>query len=321
LKRVQKSINALGYRKCESAGLLRARRHGSVARSGNIGTIFMEMSDVWSSHPLFGAYATGIEQACQELGFHSLIEFCDDSDILPRCVRERKVDGLLVKAIRRVPAFLQRIPPAFPVVCFGLNDPTASIHQVSIDHQGAGWLVTDYLWSRGHRRIAFLSCDSLHPIFSARLNGYENFLRGKGAFDPALVAVKPKIAPSVNDPDETPPDMTQLLEQVTSGSSAERFTAIVVANDWMACGLYSALVDKGMSIPDEVSVVGFDNSELVCNTMTPPLSSYAAPFSELARAAAMELIDRIEHPDRPRSGAIQLLRGNIVERSSVRSLS
>ena len=319
VERVQKAAEALGYQKCEAAGLLRSRRKGSSVRSGNIGVVFSGMTGGWANQPMFVAYAGGIEQSCQEMGFHALIEFCEDGVTVPRCVRERKVDGILVKTTRGLPEFLKKIPSNLPVVSFGFNDPSASIFQVSIDNQGAGWMVADYLWQKGHRRIGFLSTDLSHPVFNARLHGYQNFLLSKGAFDPALVAGIASAKVPLR-PDEVPPNMTGLLEHILSQGTAAMPTALVAENDWLACGLYSALAEKGIRVPQDISVVGFDNSEMLCNSMIPPLTTFAAPFAAVARTAAEELMNRIGHPERARDNAIQLLRGNIVERDSVRSV-
>ena len=97
--RVQQAIKELGYEKCRSAEQLVSRRNGSRVRTGNIGMVFTEMGSDWASHPMVAAYSMGVERACEEKGFHALIEFSDGRGGLPRCIRENKVDGLLVKTL------------------------------------------------------------------------------------------------------------------------------------------------------------------------------------------------------------------------------
>ncbi|XHR28343.1 MAG: LacI family DNA-binding transcriptional regulator [Chthoniobacteraceae bacterium] len=313
IAKVQKAVEVLNYQKNLSAGLLRSRRSGS--RCGSIGLVFVEMGQAWSRHPLFSSYVAGVEQACQENGIHAIVELCSDSSEVPRCVRQRKVDGLLIKTTRGLPGFFDRLPVSLPVVCLGMNDPMSSFYQVAPDNRSAGWMISDYLWQHGHRKIAFLCSEAKHPIFIVRLQGYEGFLRSKGVFDPRLVVMEELTM--AGDPEQTPPDMSKALHQVMSLPVEERPTAIVTGNDWAACGLYSAIAKMGLQVPRDISVVGADNDELLCNSMVPPLTSYAAAFTEVAHAGALELIARIEDPERARESAVLLLRGRIVERRSV----
>jgi LacI family transcriptional regulator len=315
--RVKKAIAELGYKKCRSAEFLVSRRFGSRVRTGNIGVIYTA-GQMWANHPLVAAYTVGIEQACKEKGFHALVEMVDDLSVLPRCVRENKIDGLLLKTTRELPSFLQQLPSELPVVCVGLNDPSANIEQICTDDHGAGWIVAEYLWSQGHRRIAFLCDDSEHPMFLARFHGYESFLRSRRGFDPALTAMR-ESGRGGKTPEEEPPNMDKLLNKVL-GASGESVTAIVAANDWMAQGLYSSLVSRNLKPGKDISVVGFDNAVSICAVLRPQLTSVKIPFSDTAYAGAIRLFDRIENSDLSTSHSLHLIRGEIVERGSVRRL-
>lgn len=227
--RVQKAIEELGYENCRSAEQLLSRRSGSRVRTGNIGLIYSEMAGDWASHPLVAAYSMGVERACQEKGFHVLIEFSGESENLPRCVQENKVDGLLLKATRALPGYLKDIPSDLPVVCMGFNEPTAQIQQVAPDNSGAGWLVADYLWSMGHRRIEFVCSNLAHPMFLARYQGYEGFLRSKHEFESALCALDESNQFHRN-PESQPPSMTEAVNKLLAAPGAP-VTAIIAAND------------------------------------------------------------------------------------------
>lgn len=315
--RVEKAMADLGYQKHHSAGLLASRKVGSVSRTGNIGLVFSDAGPAWANHPLISAYTMGVEQACKEKGFHPLVEMAAAGDDLPRCVREGKVDGLLVKASRGVPGFIDKLPPGLPVILIGINEPSVSLPQVAPDNHGAGWMMADHLWCAGHRRIAFLCTDALHPFFISRLHGYESYLRLKGAFDPSLVIME-SLSGNASEPEETPPDVGAELDRLLSVGGRSAPTAIVTANDWMARGLYDALAGRGLKVPQDISVVGFDNVGMLCATMSPTLTSFDLDFTAVVRAAAMDLFDHIETPGLKRAPSVRIVRGRPAVRESVK---
>jgi LacI family transcriptional regulator len=157
-------------------------------------------------------------------------------------------------------------------------------------------------------------------VFLARYYGYEGYLRDKGAFDSGLVAVDETRAGERQPPQETPPDMQGLLEQVWDKNTGKRPTAIITANDWMAKGLYSSLQRKGLRVPDDISVVGFDNARALCESLDPPLTSYDVPFAAVAREGTLALLYKIDNPHIPSDHALRLVRGTIVERKSIRTI-
>ena len=317
--RVQRAIEELGYRKSRSADPLINRRRAARASTGNIGLIYAEMDGDWANHPLVAAYSVGVEKACQEKGFHALIEFSNNDGSLPRCVRENKVDALLIKATRTLPPYLGGLSKELPVVCVGFNKPTVNMQQVASDDHGAGWLVADYLWSLGHRRIGIVCPDLGHPMLLARYQGYEAFLRSQHRFDPAL-CILAEPTHSIEHPEYEPPDMSQAVEKLLA-VPGDPITAIITANDWIAYGLYPALAAAGKSVPEDISVVGFDNYVTVCATLRPQLTSYAVPFGDVAYVSTLKAIDRIQNQNSLWDHSLHLVRGEIIERSSVRPLT
>jgi len=319
LHSVQTAISELEYKKAGSSSRsLVTRNLHAGGRTGNIGMVFANTGEAWSNHPLLAAYTVGVEQACQQEGVHALIEFCSDDKTLPRCAAERKIDGLLIKSTQGAPAFVQQLPADFPVILIGTNDPALNLPQIAPDSIGSGWFVTEYLWNRGHRRIAFLCTSSLHPQFMARQQGYEGFLKQRRCFNPSLlIARQPEGEGGPRPPEQTPPDVGAEVDRLFSLPPDQRPTAIITANDWMAYGLYTALGERGLRIPDDVSVVGFDNTELLWTLMTPALTSFDVGFAAQSKAAAFDLLRMIETPSYRPDNSVRLVRGTIVERSSV----
>lgn len=318
VERVRQAMKALGYQKREVSGA-HSRRRSNRSGTLNIGLVFAEIGKEWQRNSLVSAYAMGVEQGCQEIGFNVLVEMLAEGQSLPRCVRESKVDGLLVKSTRRIPEFIKALPEGFPVVGIGFNAPDAKIHQVAPDDRGAGWLVTDYLWRCGHRRIAFVANDEDHPLFIARMQGYEAYLREKGAFCPSLVILSHRQG-NWKLPEDKPQCMRSEVNRILAYSTSEPVTAIIAANDWMARGLYIELDKRGISIPQDMSVVGFDNTVELCSSLHPALTSYGMPFAEVGRLAVQALMSRIDTPSLYTQRELHLVRGRVVERASVRTL-
>ncbi len=317
LEKVLAAAKSLGYQKNHSAQLLVSRKGTSQARTGNIGLLFAEMGEDWSDHPLASAFFFGVEAALRNTGFHPLVEYLGGRAEMPRAVREGKVDGLVVKLTRPDKNFFEFLPRDLPVVAIGPAVQRFPVSQVSSHDEAAGTSMTQHLWEKGHRRIAFVSMESSHPMFLLRYLGYESFLRNAKAFDPDLVWMSESRS-SGDEPQETPPDLTPVVERFIS--LKKKPTAILAANDWMAAGLYRALKAAGLRIPEDVSVVGFDNMAGLCGAMDPPLTSFQIPFVQLAKRAAEILLTLIEDPEKIRTPSLELLYGTLVERKSVKEI-
>jgi LacI family transcriptional regulator len=306
----------LGYKRRRVPRLQKSPASRPLFRTGNIGMVFEERRfSKASSNPLLSAYAHGFERACQEEGCNALLEMFSDGNALPRCVRERKIDGLIIN-IWQAPEFLSSIPANIPIVAVSLTEPSCPIHRVAPDNRAAGITATDYLWRKGHRRIAFFSDEALHPMFLARYLGYEEFLRRNRVFDPELVVLRDW---PVETPEEVASHRIEALSRLLA--LAEPPTAIVAANDWMAKDIYGILERKGLSIPQDISVVGFDNVENISQVLIPALTSYTIPFVDTAYEATRTLLNQIKYPDSSRVTGLYLIPGQLVERSSVRDLT
>lgn len=319
MEKVRQAVDALGYRHCQVARALASRRSGQAIRTGNIGVYYPHMSAGWASHPLMTAYVTGIERACAENDAHMLLEFSEGykTDI-PRFVRDQKIDGLLIKDTHEpYPSWLLELSDSMPVVGMAMSDPSLNIPQISPDDHAAGYQVAEYLWQKGHRRIAFVSAGSANRMLLRRKQGVEEFLMTHGALDPSLLIVTydPDLGP--RQPELYPPDMRSYMHQIWDRPEPQRPSALIAANDWMALGCYAALESMGIKPGADLSIVGYDNVESLCKSVTPQLTSYCVPVTQAAYAAARMLLDQIQKPDRFVPRGLQLLTGEMFERDSV----
>lgn len=152
------------------------------------------------------------------------------------------------------------------------------------DETGGGASATRVLLDRGHRRIAFLNTTSPSPAREGRLRGHVESMRAAGLVpDPALVI-------------DTAPD--QEGGYAAGLRLAELgVTGVCCHNDRVAMGVYDALRDRGLRVPDDVSVVGFDNQEVIAAHLRPPLSTVALPHYELGVQGVRVLMGLDAAPD------------------------
>lgn len=321
VQRVRQAIEKLNYRYNSAAQILAGHRSGSRVRTGSIGVVFVQWSSDWVGNSMYMRTVQGIEQACREQNFHAIFEMMGEvsGEELPRCISENKVDGLIIHSSCKIPAFSEKLGeldmPVIGLTSYG----KCHFEQVRPDHQASGWAMAEYLWSCGHRKIAFVTSQEYHQAFSLRRWGYEEFMRLHDAYHPELMIFGENEPQAIPVPQKFYPDMKNQLGRLMSLPEDLRPTAIFAANDWIAGGIYNAARELGVSIPGDVSVVGCDNSQEVCFSLSPHLTSYDISFENVAYSGATKLIGRIRSNDADarKDHNISLIPGRLVERGSV----
>lgn len=232
--------------------------------------------------PFYGAALRGIEAALAPAGYSPLFMSGHwQAEEEARCIevlRGRRVDGLIVLTGRLSDSALRAAARALPVVVTGRALKAPNLVALDFDNRQGAREATDHLIALGHRRIAFIGGDPEHPDAVDRQRGYQAALEAAGLrADPAI---------AVNG-DFTEGSGLDAFERLLAGRS--RFTAIVAANDQMAFGAALALHRHGLRIPEDVSLVGFD--DLAGATyMVPPLTTVHYPIAEIGAIAARALL-------------------------------
>ena len=201
---------------------------------------------------------------------------------------ERQVDGIIYATeyhrMVHPPAVMREVPTVL-LDCYCAD---RSLPSVVPDEVLGGQIATEALLEKGHRRIGFINNIDPIPATIGRLEGYSKALTTYDvSFDEALVRNEASTSalggyqatlPLMRLPD--PP------------------TAIFCFNDRLAMGVYDALRELKLAIPEDVAVVGFDNQELISANLKPPLTTVALPHYEMGRWAVEHLLALIEQPDR-----------------------
>ena len=232
--------------------------------------------------PFYGAALRGIEDELDPAGYSPLfVSGHWNAAAEARCIdvlRSRRVDGIIVLTGRLTDEALAAYAQSLPVVVTGRNLSAPGLFSLNFDNFEGGRLATRHLIELGHQRIAFIAGDQDHPDATERLRGYRAALDAAGiAFDPALVV-----------PGEYH-EVSGLLAVNRLLEGAQRFTAIFAANDQMALGAALGLQRHSLRVPEDVSLVGFDDLPTSVYAV-PPLSTVHQPAYELGRLAASAML-------------------------------
>ncbi len=232
--------------------------------------------------PFYGVALRGIEDELDTAGYSPLFVSGHWNEAEEaRCIdmlRSRRVDGIVVLTGRLSDTALRQCAKALPVVVTGRHLRATGLFSLNFDNHMGALLATEHLLALGHKRIAFISGDPLHPDAVERQSGYVAALKAAGvAFDPALVAQGQfheeggRLA------------IEQLLDR------RQRFTAVFCANDQMAFGAALGLHQRALRVPDDISLVGFDDLS-AAQFSIPPLTTVHQPSYELGRLAAAAML-------------------------------
>lgn len=235
--------------------------------------------------PFYGVALSGIEDALDPAGYSPLfVSGHWDAAAEARCIevlRSRRVDGIIVLTGRLSDQALKTCAKALPVVVTGRSLKAQGLFALNFDNFMGGLLATQHLVKLGHQRIAFITGDPAHPDANERLRGYRAALEEAGiAFDPALVV--PGEYHEVSG--------LQAVDRLLA--SGQKFTAIFAANDQMAFGAALGLHRHSLRVPEDVSLVGFDDLPTALYAV-PPLSTIRHPAYELGRLAATAMLQLI----------------------------
>jgi DNA-binding LacI/PurR family transcriptional regulator len=271
-KRILNAASELNYRPNFLARSLRANR------TYTIGVILEEIGDAYGS-----VIMGGIERYLREHNFHFLtVAHRHDKKLLETystMLWQRGVEGFIT-----VDTFLPEKPP-LPTVAVAGHRKLKDVTNVILDHRRAAALALGHLVELGHRRIAFMRGASLSSDSQERWSAICEVAKDLG------LCIAPELTVQLEGADSTPhlgyPFARELLAR------KQPFSALFAYNDISAIGSIYAFQEAGLRVPDDVSVIGFDDIQSA-GYMNPPLTTVRQPLQEMGETAARILLDRIE---------------------------
>lgn len=305
-EKVRRAMAKLGYEPSTPAGT-------NSQKVKQIGIILPPSPRAVYENSFFLAIIRGISQFCNQRQYAStIITGQDEREILQAIrtlSRSEEVEGFILlysKTDDKIVEFLCEEGYLYALVgkASQLANQTICIDN---DNLSAGREATDYLYSLGHRRIAYLGCESAFLYSADRKSGYQLSLLQHGLTpDPTYAIETESFAHEKTD------ELRALLGR------EDRPTAIVVCDDILALSLERICIQMGLSIPEDISIISFNNS-LIAQLTSPQLTSMDVNTFQLGFEAASQLINHAENPNLMATKII--VPHSIVERSSCRTIS
>lgn len=298
---INEIIQRLGYVPNLSARALKIRSSKLVA-------LITKQDQFWSD-PFYNSLTGAVEQALRESGYFLMVRAISEPEELLAFLRNWNVEGVFLPGLFEEDPFYKTVCGLnLPVVLTDsyLSDPGAMVNIGLQDLEGAR-LATEHLIRKGHRRIVFAGPKIRSGgVVEQRLLGYRQALEAAGMeFDPDLV---------MECRFETE-EMMALGQKIAEQSDV---TAVFATADLLAAGIMAGLQQAGKRVPEDISVVGFD--DINWSRMTNPrLTTVHQDADEKGRLAAQCMIGLLEGKTGEISGTVLPVR--LVERDSVRNIS
>ncbi|KNH20694.1 LacI family transcriptional regulator [Arthrobacter sp. ZBG10] len=272
-EKVEAAIAQLGYRRNTAARSLVTRR------SQTIGVLASELSQYGPANTLLG-----VEQAARDAGYFVSIAALREvgreaiSDAVNHFM-DQAVDGIVVLVPHADTLLtLEELNLPVPVVAVG-SAGSGAVSGAMVDQRRGARIAVEHLIAQGHRRIGHVSGPPDWTDGSERAEGWRDALRDAGLPDKLLL-----------EGDWSAGSGYGIGRTLAAGLTA---TALFVGNDQMALGLLRAFAEAGVKVPDDVSVVGFDDQP-EAGYFTPPLSTVRQDFEELGRRCIDAMLKEIE---------------------------
>lgn len=289
-EKVLRAIRDLSYYPNAAARALNRNRT-------NVLEVVIPHEDYFFSSEYFSELIFSIEKVAREGQYNVIFNTYDPAGRVDYAAlyKQRKVDGLMIVAPSVSDRGLEGLEAeGIPLVLINGRNDGAPLSYVDVDNLKGGALAAEYLLDLGHRRIGVVTGGSLVINARHRLQGYVSALEARG------IAVRPEWIYEGNwSEDSGYAGLRHLVDL------KERPSAVFCCNDLMAIGGIRAAIDRGIAVPEEISVVGFDDIRLA-SFVIPRLTTIHQPLDRVGQSAARIMLELLtERPPHPRRVVLQ----------------
>jgi DNA-binding LacI/PurR family transcriptional regulator len=301
--RVERAIEELGYRPSRVARRLRVRR----GRAHIVGLIIPDIQN-----PFYSDIVRGVEDVAYDRDYAVILCNSDESqereEFYLNVLADESADGVILPPIHGDEKTTARLSSlSLPVVCLDRRLARLAVDTVVVDNRQGAHDATAHLIGLGHRRIALLDGPLGLSSFRERKEGYLAALQEHG------IPADERLIASGQPRQEDGRRMAGELLGVDSPP-----TAVFAASNLITLGALEAIRDRGLDVPRQVAVVGFDDAPWA-GLLACPLTTVSQPSYEMGRRAAQLMFDRLDEPER--SPALVILAPSLVVRASCGAVS
>jgi LacI family transcriptional regulator len=305
---VQDAIRRLNYVPDYAARMMRTTTSSVVGL----------MTDVVATTPYSVDIVRGTQSALRERAQTMLIGNTEGDAATEReywnVFQAHKVAGVIYATVHHRPVDLTGTDFERPLVLANCYSPRRDRPSIVPDDEGGGYTQARYLIERGHRRIGIVSLNPAIRATALRGAGHRAaFAEGGLSFDPAF-EVPGFVGPVMSEALVAYDAALRLL------SATDRPTAMICGNDRVAMQVYAAAATLGLAVPDDLSIIGFDDMSIITETLHPRLTSVALPYFDIGRIAVETLAAIARNTENAATPLSQLVPCPLVERQSCRAI-
>lgn len=256
-------------------------------KSGLIGLVMLTEADELFGDPYYSALVSGIQDGCREnnvvFSIFPVLGSAKRADQLISQIAQGFVDGVIVTAGPRSEGVIATLRArGSRLVVVGHPEDDDNLLRIDVDNYGGTRLAVDHLVGLGRQRIAYVGPNDDFVFGVERLEGFRDALAAVGRLtdDRWIQLAEPTVAGGYAAAAEVLPEAPD---------------AIFAATDTMALGVFKALIDRGLRVPDDVAVVGFDGLPRGPHT-DPELTTVVQPVADVGRAAVSVLLGEVAAP-------------------------
>src|SRR5438105_4812419 len=273
-KKVEAAIAQLGYQQNEAARLLKGQR------AKLIGLIVPDLSDIF-----FASCAHTVQHIARAHGFMTLVVSSERDPELEleqaELMAKRMISGLLLvsSVVEESERLTRLIDSELPIVAFDRPLPGLATDAVLVENRAGAEMAVQHLLNHGHQRIACVGYDQSIYTVRERIEGYKHTMHE--------ARLKPHVCVGIVTLDEVRAWVDATLEAKNAP------TAVFALNHRTSAFLLQAMSERGINVPEQVALIGFDDFDLA-SVVQPPLTTVAQSSVDLARRAMHLLLDRIQ---------------------------
>ncbi len=291
-QRVLEAAGELGYHPKRRVQIYNATNQESLSVVGILTK--HDVFDITLANPFYSYIYAGVEQECRRRGMSVMFSSVDVDEenhplSWPPMIREGKIDALLLLGTMLEGAAESIADYAdIPIILIDSYAPGLNFDGIVTDNRGGAVQAIEHLIGLGHSKIGLIGSNprSPHSIMERREGYFQTMMRH--GYDPETYLIDSPLTRTGGAD-----GMRWLLKHHPD------ITAVFVCNDDTATGVCRVVSEEGLSIPDDISVVGFDNT-YICQSMTPTLTTINVPKQWMGVLGVQALLERKLYPDKPK---------------------